>query len=129
MIFGNNFQRLYSPCTETKIKIIFIINGDSVLIDKLNKAYTHQKIEFTRSQGGEKLIPAQRGITLSISLLKLSIKEQITKQQEEFKELYSDNALKFWDKDRTFAKITLLNPNTIIRVKQNGVHTPRYPRI
>ena len=52
-------------------------------IDKLNKACTHQKIEFTHSQCGEKVIPAQRKITLSISLLELSIKEQITEQQEE----------------------------------------------
>ena len=47
------------------------------------------------------------------------VKEQISKQQEELgKELYFDNPLKFWDKDKTFAKITLLNPNTNIRVKQ-----------
>ena len=70
------------------------------------------------SQRGEKVIPAQREIALSISLLDLSIKEQIVEQQEELcKELYSDNLLKFWNKDKTFTKITLLNPNTII-VKQ-----------
>ena len=46
----------------------------------------------------------------------MSIKEQIIEQQEElYKELYPDNPL---DKDKTFAKMTLLNPNTIIRVKQ-----------
>jgi len=119
MIIGNNFQRLYSPCTQTKTQIIFTINGHSVPIDKLNKAYTHQKIYFTHSQCGEKVILAQREIALSISLLELSAKEQITEKQEELcKELYSDNPLKFWDKDETFTKITLLNPNTIIRVKQ-----------
>ena len=31
--------------------------------------------------------------------------------------IYFDNPLKFWDKDKIFAKITLLNPNTIIQVK------------
>ena len=46
MIFGNNFPRLYSPCTQTKIQMIFTINGRSISIDKLNKAYTHRKIEF-----------------------------------------------------------------------------------
>ena len=119
MIIGNNFQRLYSPCTQTKSQIIFTIIGHSVLIDKLSKAYTYQKIEFIRSQRGEKVIPTQREIALSISLLELSIKDQIAEQQEELcKELYSDNPPKFWDKDKTFAKITLLNSNTIIRVKQ-----------
>ena len=33
-------------------------------------------------------------------------------------EFYFNNPLKFWDKDKAFAKITLLNPTTIIRVKQ-----------
>jgi len=113
------FQRLYSPCIQTKNQIIFTINGHSVPIDKLYKAYTHQKIEFTRSQRGENVIPAQREIALRISLLELSIKEQITERQEELcKEFYSNNPSKFWDKDETFAKITLLSPNTIIRVKQ-----------
>ena len=84
----------------------------------MNKAYTHQTIEFTRSQHGEKVILTQREITLSISLLELPIKEQIIEQQEELcRELYSDNPLKLWDNDKTFAKITLLNPNNIIRVK------------
>jgi len=119
MIIGNNFQKLYSPCRQAQTQLIFTINGHSVPINKLDKAYTHQKIEFTRSQRGEKVIPAQHEIALSISLLEMSIKEQIIEQQEELcKELYSDNSLKFWDKDKTFAKITLLNPNTIIRVKQ-----------
>ena len=75
----------------------------------------HQKIEFTRSQRARKVIPAQHEIALSILLLELFIKEQITEQQEELcKELYSNNPIKFWNKDKTHAKITLLNPNTII---------------
>ena len=62
---------------------------------------------------------AQREIALTISLLELSTKEQIIEQQENLcEELYSDNPLKFWDKDKIFAKITLSNPNTIIRIKQ-----------
>jgi len=94
MIIGNNFQRLYSPCAQTKNQIIFTINGHSVPIDKLNKAYTHLKIEFIRSQRGEKVISAQREIALSILLLELSIKEQIVEQQDElYKELYSNNPL------------------------------------
>jgi len=84
MIIGNNFQILYSSCTQTKSQIIFTLNGHSVSIDKLNKAYTHQKIEFTHSQRGEKVIPAQRKIALSISLLELSIKEQIVGQQKSY---------------------------------------------
>ena len=64
-------------------------------------------------------MPAQREVTLTISLLELSINEHIVDQQEKLcKELYFDNPLKFWDKDKIFAKITLLNPNTIIQVKQ-----------
>jgi len=64
-------------------------------------------------------MPAQREVALAISLLELFIKEQIVEQQEKLcKELYSDNPLKCWDKDKTFSKITLLNPNTIIQVKQ-----------
>jgi len=39
-----------------KNQIIFTINGHSVPIDKLNKAYTHKKIEFIRSQRGEKVL-------------------------------------------------------------------------
>jgi len=62
---------------------------------------------------------AQREVALTISLLELFVKEQIVEQQEKLcKEIYSDNPLKFWDKNKTFATITLLNPNTIIRVKQ-----------
>ena len=65
------------------------------------------------------MVPAQREVALTISLLKLFVKEQIIEQQEKLcKELYSDNLLKFWDKDKTFAKITLLNPNAIILVIQ-----------
>ena len=30
MIIGNNFQKLYSPCTQTVEQIIFTINGHSV---------------------------------------------------------------------------------------------------
>ena len=52
----------------------------TVPTEKLNKAYTHQKIEFTRSQRGEKVIPAQREIALRISLLELCIKERIVEQ-------------------------------------------------
>ena len=52
-------------------------------------------------------------------LLELSVKEQVVEQQEEWcKELYYDNPLKFWDEDKTCAKITVLNPNTVIQVKQ-----------
>ena len=92
MIIGNNFQRLYSPCIQTINQIIFTINGHSVPIEKLSKAYNHEKIEFTRSQHGEKVMPAQREGALTISLLKLSVKEQIIEQQEKLcKELYSDN--------------------------------------
>ena len=115
MIIENNFQRLYSPCTQTINQIIFTISDHSVPIEKLNKAYTHQKIEFTRSQRGEKVMFAQCEVALTISLLELSGKEQRIEQQEKLcKELYSDNPLKFWDKDKKFAKITLVNHNTLI---------------
>ena len=68
--------------------MIFTI-GHSVPIEKLSKAYTHQKIESIRSQRGEKVMHTQREIALIILLLELSIKEQITKQQEQLcKELY-----------------------------------------
>ena len=80
MIIGNNFQRLYSPCTQTINQIIFTINGNSVPIEKLSKTSTHHKIEFTRSQRGEKIMPIQRKVALTISLLELSIKEQIVEQ-------------------------------------------------
>jgi len=96
MIIKNNFPRLYSPCTQAKTQIIFTIKGHSVPIDKLNKAYTQQKIEFTFSQHSEKVIIAQCEIALSIPLLELSVKEQIVEKQEELcKEFYSDNPLKF----------------------------------
>jgi len=49
-IIENNFQKLYSQCTQTTNQIIFIINGYSVPIEKLSKAYTHQKIELTSNQ-------------------------------------------------------------------------------
>jgi len=96
MIIENNFQILYSPYTQTKSHIIFTINGHSIPIDKLNKAYTHKKIKFTRSQHGEQVMPTQREVALSILLLELSIKEQIAEQKEELcKELYYNNPLKF----------------------------------
>ena len=115
MIIGNNFQRSYSPCTQTINQITFTINDHSVSIEKLNKAYTHHKIEFTHNQLGEKVMPAQHEVALTISLLELSVKEQIIEQQEKLcKEFYYDNPLKFWDKDKIFAKITLLNHNTLI---------------
>ena len=58
MIIGNNFQRLYSPCKQTINQIIFTINGHSIPNEKLSKAYTRQKIEFTHSQRDEKVMPA-----------------------------------------------------------------------
>ena len=58
-------------------KIIFTINGHSVPIEKLRKSYTHQKIEFTRSQHGEKVITTQCEMALTISQLDLSIKQKI----------------------------------------------------
>ena len=49
-------------------------------------------------------MPAQREVALTMSLLELSVKEQIVEQQEKLcKELYFDNPPKFWDKDKTFA--------------------------
>ena len=64
-------------------------------------------------------MPTQREVALTISLLKLFVKEQIVEQQKKklCTELYSDNPLKFWDKDKIFAKITLLNTNIIIQIK------------
>ena len=59
MTIENNFQRLYSPCTSSINQIIFTINGHSVPIEKLSKAYTYKRIKFTRSQRGEKVMPAQ----------------------------------------------------------------------
>jgi len=78
MIIGNHFQRLYSPCKQTIDQIIFTINGHSVPIEKLSKTYNHQKIEFIHSQHGEKVMLTQCEISLTIPLLELSIKEQIT---------------------------------------------------
>ena len=75
MIIANNFQRLYSPCTHSTHQIIFTINGHLIPIDKLNKAYTHQKMEFTGNRHGEIVIPTQCQMALTISLLKLSLKE------------------------------------------------------
>ena len=64
--------------------------------EKVSKAYIHQKIEFIRTQRGDKIMPAQREVALAISLLELSVKERIVEQQEKLcKELYSDNPLKF----------------------------------
>jgi len=83
MIIENNFQRPYSPYTQAISQIIFTINGHSVSIEKLSKAYTHQKIEFACNQLGDNIMPAQCEIALIISLLKLSIKEQIPEQQEQ----------------------------------------------
>jgi len=78
MIIRNSFQRLYSPCTHTISQIIFTKNSHSIPINKLNRAYTYQKIEFTCSQHDEKLMPGQREIALTISVVDLSIKVQIT---------------------------------------------------
>ena len=75
MIIGNNFQRLNSPCTHTISQLIVIVNGHLVIIDKLNKAYTHQKIKFTHTQHDEKVVPAQGEVVVTILLLELSIKE------------------------------------------------------
>jgi len=66
-------------------------------------------------QCGEKVILAQHEIALTMSPLELSIKEHIVEQQEELcEDLFYNNPLKFWNKDKTFAKSTLLNPNNII---------------
>jgi len=95
MIIENNLQRLCSLCTQTISQIIFTINGHSISINKLNKMYTHQKTEFTYNWRSEKTIHIQHEIPLTISLLKLSIKEHIDEQQEELcKELHYDNPLK-----------------------------------
>ena len=123
MIIGNNFQRLYSPCTQTIDQIIFTINGHSVPVLKLAKAYTHKAMEFTRSQRGERVTPTQREIALRITESNLGIKEEIMEQQEKLCEkLYSTNPLEHWNKDKAFAKITLSDPTKIIRVRQM-IHT------
>jgi len=75
MIIGANFQILYSPFTQIINQIIFTINVHSVSIEKLSKAYTHQKIELPHSQRGEKEMFTQREVALTISLLELSIKK------------------------------------------------------
>ena len=59
IIIANNFQKLYSPCTQTITQIIFTINRHSVPIEKLSKAYTHKRIKFTLSQHCEKVMPIQ----------------------------------------------------------------------
>jgi len=59
MTITNNFQMLYFPCTDTINQIIFTINCHSVPIDKLDKSYNRQKIEFTYRQCGGKVVPAQ----------------------------------------------------------------------
>ena len=61
-------------------QIIFTIYGHSIPIDKLNKAYTYQKIYFAHNQHGKKLILAKHEITLTISALDLLVKEQIAEQ-------------------------------------------------
>ena len=72
-------------------------------------------IEFKRNHRSEKVIHTQSEISLTISLLEMSIKECIAKQQEPLcKELHYNNPLKFWDNDKAFAKITLLNNKIII---------------
>jgi len=44
-------------------------------------------------------------VALTISLHELSVKDQIVEQQEKLrKELYSNNLLKFWDKDKILLK-------------------------
>ena len=84
----------------------------------MKQAYTHQKIEFTHSKRGEEhIIPTEREFTLSNN--ELTVKEKTIEQQKELcKELYYEDPLKFWDKDKSFAKIELIDPKIIIRVKQ-----------
>ena len=130
MIIGNNFQWLYSPCTQTINQIKFTINGHSVPIEKLSKSYTHQKIEFTCNQHSEKVMPVQCEIALTISLLELSMKEQIVEQQEKLcKEFYSNNPLKFCDKDKTFAKNYFVKSQYNYPSQTNSVYIPRYTGI
>jgi hypothetical protein len=42
IIIGNNFQRLYSPCTQTIQSIIFTLNKKQVEIRKLKSAVTSE---------------------------------------------------------------------------------------
>ena len=55
IIIENNFQILYSLCTQTINHIIFIINDHLVLVAKSNEAYTHQKI--VNPNYSKKLLP------------------------------------------------------------------------
>ena len=80
MIIGNNFQKLYSPCTHIINQIIFIINGRSSPIKKLSDTYTHQQDWVYSSQRGEKVMLAQCEMALTMSLVELSIKEKIIEQ-------------------------------------------------
>ena len=98
--------------------MIFTINGEKAQVKKMKEAYTHQNIEFTRSKRGEEyIVPTQKEFALSIN--EVSLKKQILDQQKELcKELYYENPLKFWDKDKSFATIELKEPKTVIRVKQ-----------
>jgi len=57
MIIGNDFQRLYSLCTQSISQKNFTINGHSVLTNELNKACIHQKLELTWNRRSEKVIP------------------------------------------------------------------------
>ena len=61
-----------------------MINSHSVPIEKLSKAYTHQKIEFTRSQRGEKVMPAQQEVALTMSLLELLLKNILLNNKKNY---------------------------------------------
>ena len=61
--------------------MIFTIKNHLVPIDKLNKIYSYREIKFIRNQRGEKVIPAEHEMTLTISLLELTIKVHIVEQQ------------------------------------------------
>ncbi|XP_021721370.1 uncharacterized protein LOC110688928 [Chenopodium quinoa] len=72
-----------------------------------------------QSQRGDRVTPTQQEVALRISECESSLIDQINKQQEKLCEkLYSTNPLEHWEKDKAFAKITLTNPNKIIRVRQ-----------
>ena len=74
-------------------------------------------MEFTRSQRGDRVTPTQREVALRISECHSSVIDQILKQQDTLCEkLYSTNPLEHWEKDKAYVKITLTNPNKIIRV-------------
>ena len=69
-------------------------------------------------------MPAQREIALTILLLKLSAKKHIIEQKEKLcKELYYDNPVKVWYKDKPFAKITLLIPTLSSESNKWCIHT------